>query len=57
MLEMLQVIVVVMKQMSQDENEEDIDFDMGGEDCHESRDVNTWEKMGLFPDGHDSERY
>ena len=43
--------------MSQDENEEDIDFDMGGEDCHESRDVNTWEKMGLFPDGHDSERY
>jgi len=41
--------------MSQDENEEDIDFDMGGEDCDENRDVNTWEEMGLFPDGHDSD--
>ena len=42
-------------EMSQDENEEDIDFDMGGEDCDENRDVNTWEEMGLFPDGHDSD--
>ena len=28
---------------------------MGGEDCDENRDVNTWEEMGLFPDGHDSD--
>ena len=33
-------------EMSQDENEEDIDFDMGGEHCDESRDVKKSKYMG-----------